>query len=126
MFPGILSLLFYKLNPTIPNFRSATNLAFAPASYSPQCHESGIRACIPSDIQCTNPAFEPEFLPSAVPRIWHSCLHSLRHSVHESCIRARISTFRSATNLAFAPEFPQILLHLCHSTKDLTRDVTEK
>ena len=126
-------------NLTIPWSFSATNLVFAPKillsavsriwhsclhslkhsvpriwhsrlnSFLPQCHESGIRACI---------------LLSAVSRIWHSRLHSLRHSVHESCIRARISIFRSATNLAFAPAFPQVLPRLCHIPKDLTRDVT--
>ena len=89
----------------ISTLRSVTNLAFAPASYLPQCRESRIRACIPLDIQCTNPAFEPEFLLSAMPRIWHSRLHSLKHSVprilhsrlnsylpqcHESGIRACI------------------------------------
>ena len=98
-------------NLTIPWSFSATNLVFAPKillsavsriwhsclhslkhsvpriwhsrlnSFLPQCHESGIRACI---------------LLSAVSRIWHSRLHSLRHSVHESCIRARNSILRSA------------------------------
>ena len=103
----MLRIWYSCLNPTL---RSVTNLAFVPA--------------FPQTFSATNLAFAPEFLPSAVSRIWHSRLHTLRRSVHESCIRARISIFRRATNLAFAPAFPQVLPHLCHSPKDLTRDVT--
>ena len=62
-------------------FRRATNLAFAPA--------------YPPDVPCTNPAFEPEFLSSAEPRIWHSRLRS-----------------------------PQVLPPSMPQPKDLTRDVT--
>ena len=89
-----------------------------PASYSLQCHESGIRDCIPSNIQChescirawiptfrsaTNLAFaSASYFPQCHESGIRACI-PLNIQCHESCIRAWIPTFCSATNLAFAP-----------------------